>query len=165
MRRVTVAVTGPAAPAGQDLRRWPGPGRRWTTVRSWRPGCRLLARPRKRHTQARAIVRDLGTDPEEARVLQGLGQCHLQHGDPGQGAAHPRRALAIYQRIGAPVCGASRQPPITTGWQPPPRSPSQRIPTVKAISRARPPDPGGRRTSACLATRARRGRDRIASSA
>ena len=39
---------------------------------------------------------------EEARALEGIGHCHMQNDDPGNGAAYLRQALAIYQRIAAP---------------------------------------------------------------
>ena len=54
------------------------------------------------HTQALAIARELGVPLEEARALEGIGHCHIQDGNPGEGAAKLRQALAIYQRIGAP---------------------------------------------------------------
>jgi len=44
--------------------------------------------------------------PEEARAQEGLGQSHLEAGNPRQAVTHLRQALAIYQRIGAP--GAPR---------------------------------------------------------
>ena len=40
---------------------------------------------------------------EEARALEGIGHSHLQDGNPAEGAAHLRQALAIYQRIGTPA--------------------------------------------------------------
>jgi hypothetical protein len=43
---------------------------------------------------------------EEARAQEGIGNSHLQDGNPGQAAAQLRQALAIYQRIGSP--GAQR---------------------------------------------------------
>ncbi len=57
---------------------------------------------RERHTQALAITRDISAPLEEARALEGIGQCHVQNDDLGNGVAYLRRALAIYQRIGAP---------------------------------------------------------------
>jgi hypothetical protein len=35
--------------------------------------------------------------------VPGIGRCHLQDGNPGEGTALLRQALAIYQRIGAPA--------------------------------------------------------------
>jgi tetratricopeptide (TPR) repeat protein/DNA-binding XRE family transcriptional regulator len=58
---------------------------------------------RERHTQALAIARDINAAPEEARALEGLGRAHLLEGNPGEGAAHLRHALAIYQRIASPA--------------------------------------------------------------
>ena len=52
--------------------------------------------------QALGIARDIDTPVEEARALEGIGRCHVQDGNPDQGAADLRRALAIYRRIGAP---------------------------------------------------------------
>ena len=57
---------------------------------------------RDHHTQALAIARALGTPQQEARALEGIGRCHLQDGNPGEGTANLRQALAIYQRIGTP---------------------------------------------------------------
>jgi tetratricopeptide (TPR) repeat protein len=58
------------------------------------------------HNQAIAIARDIGAPLEEARALEGIGQSHLQDGDPSQAATPLRGALAIYRRIGNP--GARR---------------------------------------------------------
>jgi hypothetical protein len=58
------------------------------------------------HTQALAIARDISVPLEEARALEGIGRCHFQDGNPGQGGACLRQALTIYQHIGAP--GAQR---------------------------------------------------------
>jgi hypothetical protein len=58
---------------------------------------------REYHARALAIARDLCAPLEEARALEGLGRAHLQDGNPGQAAAQLRRALTIYQRIGAPA--------------------------------------------------------------
>jgi len=38
----------------------------------------------------------------EAHALEGIGRCHLQDGNPGEGTAKLLQALAIYQRIGTP---------------------------------------------------------------
>jgi tetratricopeptide (TPR) repeat protein/transcriptional regulator with XRE-family HTH domain len=58
---------------------------------------------RESHAQALAIARDISAAPEEARALEGLGRAHLLQGNPDQGAAHLRHALAIYQRITSPA--------------------------------------------------------------
>ena len=55
------------------------------------------------HTQALSIARDINTAYQEARALEGIGRCHIEEGNPSQGAAHLRQALAIYRRIGAPA--------------------------------------------------------------
>ena len=96
MRRVTVAMTGPAAPAtipvdGQVLAGDNEDAELATRVSA-------TGQARKPHTQARAIVRDLGTVPEEAHAPEGLGRCHLQHGNPAKVprtcGRHPRSASA-----------------------------------------------------------------------
>jgi len=53
-------------------------------------------------TQALSIARDISAPVEQARALEGTGRCHHQEGNPGQGSADLRQALAIYRRIGAP---------------------------------------------------------------
>ena len=58
---------------------------------------------RDHHAQALAIARDLGTPPEQARALEGIGHSHLRDGNPTQAAAPLRDALAIYQRTGSPA--------------------------------------------------------------
>jgi tetratricopeptide (TPR) repeat protein len=55
-----------------------------------------------RHAEALAIARELGTPDEQARALEGIGRS-LLHRDPAEAAAHLRRALEIYQEIGAPA--------------------------------------------------------------
>ena len=60
---------------------------------------------RDHHNQALAIARELGMPLEEARALEGIGQSHVQEGNPSQAAATLRDALAIYQRIGSPAAG------------------------------------------------------------
>ena len=52
--------------------------------------------------QALSIARDIKAPVLEALALEGIGRSHIREGDPGQGAAHLRQALAIYRRIGAP---------------------------------------------------------------
>jgi hypothetical protein len=63
------------------------------------------AEARARHERALAVATAtaIASPLEEARALEGIGRCHLQH---GQDAAPLRRALAIYHRIGSP--GAER---------------------------------------------------------
>jgi tetratricopeptide (TPR) repeat protein len=60
---------------------------------------------RNHHSHALAIARDIGAPLEEARALEGIGRSHLQD-HIGEGTAHLRQALTIYQRIGSP--GAQR---------------------------------------------------------
>lgn len=54
------------------------------------------------HVQALDIARALGTLFEEARALEGIGQCRLQDGQVGEGAGCLRQALALYRRLGSP---------------------------------------------------------------
>jgi molybdopterin/thiamine biosynthesis adenylyltransferase len=49
------------------------------------------------------IARGLGTPPEEARALEGIGHSHLRDGHASEAATCLRQALAIYQRIAAPA--------------------------------------------------------------
>ena len=52
--------------------------------------------------QALSIADDIGAPVLQARALEGIGRCYVRDGNPGQGTAHLRQALAIYQSIGAP---------------------------------------------------------------
>src|SRR5262249_27793227 len=61
---------------------------------------------REQHTRALAIARDISAAPEEARALEGIGNSHLQEGNPSQAAGYLQQALTIYHRIGTP--GAQR---------------------------------------------------------
>lgn len=61
---------------------------------------------RDQHSRALTVARDISAAPEEARALEGIGNSHLQEGNPSQAVAPLRQALTIYQRIGAP--GAER---------------------------------------------------------
>jgi tetratricopeptide (TPR) repeat protein len=54
------------------------------------------------HIQALSIAREINAPIQEARALEGIGRCRIREGNPGQGAAYLREALAIYRRIGAP---------------------------------------------------------------
>jgi tetratricopeptide (TPR) repeat protein len=58
---------------------------------------------RDHYAQALAITRELGTLPEEARALEGIGRSHLQDNHTSEGVVHLRQALASYQRIAAPA--------------------------------------------------------------
>ena len=82
------------------------PGFTDTTDRNGRDA-RIQALPQVREArsyfaQALSIARDINTPVEEARALEGIGRCHIQKRNPGQGTADLRQALAIYRRIGAP---------------------------------------------------------------
>jgi tetratricopeptide (TPR) repeat protein/transcriptional regulator with XRE-family HTH domain len=56
---------------------------------------------RDHHDRALSMAREIGAPPEEARALAGVGRSLLP-GRPAEAAAHLRRALEIYQRIGSP---------------------------------------------------------------
>jgi tetratricopeptide (TPR) repeat protein len=57
---------------------------------------------RSYHTQALSVAREVNAAYQEARALEGIGRCQIEEGNPGQGVAQLRQALAIYRRIGAP---------------------------------------------------------------
>ena len=59
-------------------------------------------RAREHHADALAIARDIGAPLDEARALEGIGQCDIQDGNRADGTEYLRQALAIYQRIGVP---------------------------------------------------------------
>jgi len=97
MRRVTVAVTGPAAPVGHD----PVDGQVLAGDNEdaeLATGVSATGQARKRHTEARPRPRHgpRGSPrPGRTRPMPSAAR------DPGQGAAHLRQAPAIYQRIEA----------------------------------------------------------------
>ncbi len=64
---------------------------------------------REHHIRALAIARDIGAPLEEARALQGIGQSHIHDGNPADGATQLRKAVTIYQRIGAPAARRVQQ--------------------------------------------------------
>jgi tetratricopeptide (TPR) repeat protein len=64
-----------------------------------------LSEARNYHAQALDIASELGAPLERARAIEGTGQTYLSD-NPKEAAAHLRRALAIYESIGAP--GAQR---------------------------------------------------------
>jgi tetratricopeptide (TPR) repeat protein len=51
--------------------------------------------------QALSTARDINAPALEAQALEGIGRSHIREGNPSQGAAHLRQALAVYQRLGA----------------------------------------------------------------
>jgi tetratricopeptide (TPR) repeat protein/transcriptional regulator with XRE-family HTH domain len=98
---------------------------------------------RDHHTQALAIARDLGTPPEQARALEGIGHSHLGDGNPTQAAAPLQDALAIYQRIGSPAAWHVEETLRQSGLPPASAHPAhgqepaqQRPPAPAAHSRA-----------------------------
>jgi class 3 adenylate cyclase/tetratricopeptide (TPR) repeat protein len=64
-----------------------------------------IPQAREHHHEALVIARGFDAPLEEARALEGIGRTFLGQ-DGAEAAAHLRRALAIYQRIGVP--GAQR---------------------------------------------------------
>ena len=57
---------------------------------------------RAHHGHALDIAQALRIPLEQARALEGIGVCHLQQGQTGEGGAYLRRALALYRRMGSP---------------------------------------------------------------
>ena len=51
--------------------------------------------------QALSTARHINAPVLEAQALEGIGRSHIREGNPGQGVAHLRQALAVYQRLGA----------------------------------------------------------------
>ena len=51
--------------------------------------------------QALSSARHINAPVLEAQALEGIGRSHIREGNPGQGVAHLRQALAVYQRLGA----------------------------------------------------------------
>jgi hypothetical protein len=45
-------------------------------------------------------LRELGKPDDEAISLEGIGECLLAEGSPGEGTARLRQALEIFQRLG-----------------------------------------------------------------
>ena len=59
-----------------------------------------LPRAVELYEQALAANRELNKPREQATALEGLGGCHLSHGDPDAAAVRLREALEIYERLG-----------------------------------------------------------------
>jgi tetratricopeptide (TPR) repeat protein/transcriptional regulator with XRE-family HTH domain len=57
---------------------------------------------RTSHEQALAIARSIAALLEEARALEGMGNCDIQSSDAHHGSVQLRNALEIYLRIGSP---------------------------------------------------------------
>jgi Tfp pilus assembly protein PilF len=64
--------------------------------------CSSLAESRDRHNQALLIARAINAPLEEARALEGIGNCHLREGHFDDAEAQLRQALAIYRRLNSP---------------------------------------------------------------
>jgi hypothetical protein len=87
-------------------------------------------------------------------LLEGIGQSHLQDGNPSQTIAPLREALAIYQRIGSPGARRVREPCINMGSSQFPLSP----PTIRNWQQAlRPPHSAPSRARRTTATAERQG--------
>jgi hypothetical protein len=86
---------------------------------------------RDHHARALAIARDLGTPPEEARALEGIGHSHLRDGNPTQAAAPLRNALALYQRIGSPAARRVEETLRQSGLS----TAARRLPGRRAVER------------------------------
>jgi tetratricopeptide (TPR) repeat protein len=54
------------------------------------------------HEQALALAREIGAQFEEARALEGMGNCLVRDCHAGNGHAYLREALTRYQRLGVP---------------------------------------------------------------
>jgi hypothetical protein len=67
---------------------------------------------RDHHALALTIARDLGAAQEEAHALEGIGRCHLQDGNPGEGTAKLLQALAIYLETRAPAVSVPELPDL-----------------------------------------------------
>ena len=60
-----------------------------------------LGQARACHEQALDLARRIGSPPEEAHALAGLGRCALAGGRAAEAEDRLQQALAIFQRIGA----------------------------------------------------------------
>jgi tetratricopeptide (TPR) repeat protein/transcriptional regulator with XRE-family HTH domain len=60
------------------------------------------AQARADHEQALEIARSISAILEEARALEGIGNCEILETGPGYDDVYLRRALGLYQRIGSP---------------------------------------------------------------
>ena len=54
------------------------------------------------HADALTIAREINAPLQQARALEGTGQCHHHQGNHREAASHLQQALAIYQRIASP---------------------------------------------------------------
>ena len=54
------------------------------------------------HQQALEIARSISAILEEARALEGIGNCEILETGPGYDGVYLRRALGLYQQIGSP---------------------------------------------------------------
>jgi hypothetical protein len=54
------------------------------------------------HQQALEVARDIGAQLEQARALEGMGRCLVRDCHVGNGHAHLREALTLYQRLSVP---------------------------------------------------------------
>jgi tetratricopeptide (TPR) repeat protein len=64
--------------------------------------CSFLAESRDRYNQALIIARAITALLEEARALEGIGNCHLREGRVDDAVTLLRQARAIYRRLNSP---------------------------------------------------------------
>jgi len=57
---------------------------------------------RAHHEQALEIARSISAILEEARALEGIGNCEIHQTKPGDDDGYLRRALGLYRQIGSP---------------------------------------------------------------
>lgn len=60
------------------------------------------AQARAHHEQALEIARSISAILEEARALEGIGNCDIHQTKPGDDDGYLRRALGLYRQIGSP---------------------------------------------------------------
>jgi tetratricopeptide (TPR) repeat protein/transcriptional regulator with XRE-family HTH domain len=60
------------------------------------------AQARAHHEQALEIARSISAILEEARALEGIGNCEIHQARPGYDSGYLRRALILYRQIGSP---------------------------------------------------------------
>ncbi len=60
------------------------------------------AQARAHHEQALEIARSISAILEEARALEGIGNCEIHQTKPGDDDGYLRRALGLYRQIGSP---------------------------------------------------------------
>jgi tetratricopeptide (TPR) repeat protein len=64
-----------------------------------------VADARSKHESALTTARIINAPLEEARALEGIGNCYLKQGKMDEGSEHLRQALTIYRAIKSPNSG------------------------------------------------------------